>query len=141
TMGRDGVLPHAFFGRLAPRFGTPVLVILLVSAISLLAAWVSLGLLASMISFGALVAFSVVNLAVIKHYLVDERRRSARDRFVFGVLPSVGCVLTAWLWTSLSAESLTVGIRWLTAGAVYLGLLTRGFTRRPPEMHLSERDE
>ena len=140
TMGRDGVLPRGFFGRLAPRFGTPVPVILLVSVISLLAAWVSLGLLASMISFGALVAFSVVNLAVIKHYLIDDdRRRSARDRVRFGVMPAIGCLLTAWLWTSLSTESLTVGLRWLAAGVVYLGLLTRGFTRRPPD--LREHDE
>ncbi|MEW6323302.1 MAG: APC family permease [Acidobacteriota bacterium] len=138
TMGRDGVLPGGFFGFVAPRFGTPVPVILLVSAVSLLAVWVSLSLLASMISFGALVAFSAVNLAVIKHHLIDARRRSVRDWIRFGVLPGVGCALTAWLWTSLSAESLTVGLQWLAAGAVYLAARTRGFTRRPPDMHWSE---
>ena len=31
------------------------------------------GYLASMVSFGALVAFSAVNLSVIKHYFVDSR--------------------------------------------------------------------
>jgi amino acid transporter len=154
TMGRDGVLPRGFFGRLSSRFGTPVLVILLVSAISLLAAWLSLGLLASMISFGALVAFSVVNLAVIKHYLIDDHRESGTgsrpstrlgaalslpkgrepDYVRHGVLPAIGCILTAWLWTSLSGDSLTIGIRWLAAGAIYLAWLTRGFTRRPPEV-------
>jgi amino acid transporter len=139
TMGRDGVLPREFFGRLAPRFGTPVPVILLVSAISLLAAWLSLGLLASMISFGALVAFSVVNLAVVKHYLFDRPRGPAssaprRDWLRYGVLPAIGCLLTAWLWTSLSGDSLAIGLRWLAAGAVYLAWLTRGFTRRPPEV-------
>ena len=114
------------------------------SAISLLAVWLSLGLLASMISFGALVAFSVVNLAVIKHYLIDRgrepgtgsRERAAhpprRDWVRHGVLPAIGCILTAWLWTSLSTDSLSVGLRWLAAGAVYLAWLTRGFTRPPP---------
>jgi amino acid transporter len=137
TMGRDDVLPRAFFGRLARRFGTPVLAILLVSAISLLAAWLSLELLASMISFGALVAFTVVNVAVIKHYLVDEGRRGGGDWVRFGVVPAIGCLLTAWLWTSLSADALGVGLRWLAAGAIYLAALTRGFTRRPPGMSLA----
>jgi amino acid transporter len=132
TMGRDGMLPRGVFGRLDARFGTPVPAILVVSAVSLLAMWVSLAILASMISFGALVAFSVVNLAVIKYYLVDRRRRPGAEWLRHGVLPGIGCVLTAWLWTSLSRESLTVGLEWLTAGALYLGILTRGFTGLPP---------
>lgn len=138
SMGRDGVLPRRVFGHLEPRFGTPVRAVLLVSVISLLAVWVSLGILASMISFGALVAFSVVNLAVIKHYLIDQRRRTSRDWVIDGLLPLIGCVLTAWLWTSLSRESLTVGLQWLAFGAAYIAILTRGLTRTPPEMNLSE---
>ena len=56
-----------------------------------------------------------------------------------GLLPLVGCVLSAWLWTSLSRESLTVGLRWLALGAVYLAILTRGFTRTPPEMSIEDK--
>ncbi|MDT0550600.1 APC family permease, partial [Streptomyces lonegramiae] len=73
AMGRDGVLPRSFFGHVSPRFATPVYAILAVSAVSLLATVISLTTLASVISFGALVAFSVVNLSVIKHYFVDRR--------------------------------------------------------------------
>ena len=47
-----------------------------VSVVSLLALVIDLGILASLISFGALVAFSVVNLSVIKHYFIDQRERS-----------------------------------------------------------------
>jgi putrescine importer len=72
----------------------------------------------------------VVNLAVIKHYLMDQHRKSRWFRH--GVLPAIGCVLTAWLWTRLSGESLSIGLRWLAAGALYLAWLTRGFTRLPP---------
>ncbi len=132
TMGRDGVLPRRFFGRLSARYGTPVSAIALVSVVSLLALKVSLALLASMISFGALVAFSVVNLAVIGHYLLERESkvggqesnlpRRRPQRFQYGILPGIGCVLTAWLWTSLSRESLTIGLEWLAAGAIYLGL-------------------
>jgi amino acid transporter len=137
-MGRDGVLPTRIFGRINSRFGTPDLVILLVSVISLLALWVSLGLLTSMICFGALVAFSVVNVAVMKHHLVDRGLHSASEIFRYGVVPVIGCALTAWLWTSLSKQSLVVGIGWLACGAVYLALLTRGFTRKPPALDLAD---
>jgi len=137
TMGRDGMLPHVF-GGLAARFGTPVLAILVVSAISLLAIWIDLDTLASMISFGALVAFSAVNLAVIKHHVIDQRQRSGRQLLLYGILPACGCALTAWLWTSLQRQSMVVGLSWLAVGVVYLLIITRGLRRTPPAMALGE---
>jgi amino acid transporter len=137
TMGRDGMLPHVF-GGLSARYGTPVLAILIVSALSLLAIWIDLGTLASMISFGALVAFSAVNLSVIKHHVIDQRQRSGHQVLVYGVLPACGCALTAWLWTSLQRQSMVVGLSWLAAGAVYLLIITRGLRRTPPAMALGE---
>ncbi len=71
-MGRDKVLPQRTFGKLSPRFGTPVFAIVLVSAFSLLALIIDLATLASLISFGALVAFSAVNLAVVRTHLVSR---------------------------------------------------------------------
>jgi amino acid transporter len=147
TMGRDNVLPRRLVGRLSPRFGSPARAVLLVSAVSLLAVWASLDLLASMISFGALVAFSVVNVAVIKHYVIDRgarapgedlagadqgRGRSPAFWLRYLLLPGAGCLLTAWLWTHLSAASLRVGLQWLAGGGIYLALLTRGFRRTVP---------
>jgi len=138
TMGRDGVLPPRVFGRLSARFHTPVPAILVVSALSLLAILIDLGTMASMISFGALVAFSVVNLAVIKHFVIDQGQRSARALFVYGLLPLVGCLLTAWLWTSLQRESLVVGLGWLAAGTLYLLIITRGLRHTPPAMQFED---
>ena len=134
AMGRDGVLPRSVFGRLSPRFNTPVPAVLIVGALSLSALVVSLELAAAMISFGALVAFSMVNLAVIKHYLIDRRQRSATDLLRHGLVPAIGFGVTAWLWTSLTSLTFTVGLSWLGVGFVYLLVLTRGFTRKPPSM-------
>ena len=67
--------------------------------ISLAAIWIDLATLASVVSFGALVAFSFVNLTVIKHYFIDEGEKNVVNNLV---LPLIGFVLTAWLWTSLS---------------------------------------
>jgi amino acid transporter len=80
AMGRDGILPRPVFGHVSPRFSTPVWAILVVSVVSLLAEVITLTTLASLISFGALVAFSVVNLSVIKHYFIDQRERSVCPR-------------------------------------------------------------
>ncbi len=131
AMGRDGVLPR-FFARLSRRYQTPIGAAIFVGVVSLAALFADLNTVASLISFGALAAFSLVNLSVIKHFLVDERRRGAAAVLRFGVLPALGFALTAWLWFSLSALALTVGLVWIGVGIVWLAVLTRGFRRRPP---------
>ncbi|MDU9401373.1 APC family permease [Pseudomonas sp. zfem004] len=131
TMGRDRVLPQRSFGYLSPRFGTPVFATLLVSAFSLLALVIDLATLASLISFGALVAFSAVNLAVVKTHLVNESvNRNLKGLLRYGVVPLVGLGLTLWLWTSLSALTLVIGLCWFALGLAYLAALTAGF-RKP----------
>lgn len=138
AMGRDGTLPRRFFGRLHERFRTPVFATLLVGAISLTALFISLGLAAAVVSFGALVAFSFVNLSVIKHYVIDEGRRTPADLVKYAVAPGIGVLLTLWLWTSLTGTTFAVGLAWVGIGFAYLLVLTRGFSRRPPELRLEE---
>lgn len=141
AMGRDGVLPRSFFGYLHPRFHNPTRATLAVGVVSLVALVISLELASAMISFGALVAFSFVNLSVIKYYVVDQRRRTTPDLLKYGLAPAIGVLLTLWLWTSLSGLTFVVGLSWAAAGLVYLVGLTRMFTRRPPELHLDEADQ
>lgn len=140
AMGRDGVLPRRFLGRLHERFATPANATMLVGAVSFVALAITLELAAAVISFGALVAFSMVNLSVIKHYLIDQGERGALAVFRYGVIPLIGVGLTVWLWTSLSAITFQVGLAWLAIGLAYLVYLTRGFRRRPPVLDLAEAD-
>lgn len=135
AMGREGVLPRSVFARLHAKFNTPVLSILFVALASLMALVLSLSLVASMISFGALIAFTFVNLCVIKHFIIDRQAPlTAATILRCLVAPGIGVMLTLWLWTSLDAQALTVGIIWLSIGVVYLGFITRFFTRRPPSI-------
>ncbi|MCV7252948.1 amino acid permease [Mycobacterium hackensackense] len=138
AMGRDGILPRKVFGHVSVRFSTPVYAIGFVSVISLAAVFVDLALLASVVSFGALVAFSVVNLSVIKHYFVDLKHRAGAQLLGSLVLPLIGFVLTLWLWTSLSGTALIVGLIWLAIGFVWLLGVTRGFSRPTPTLDLAE---
>jgi amino acid transporter len=136
SMGRDGILPRQFFGHISPKFSTPVYAIVLVSLVSLLAIVIDLTTLASIISFGALVAFSAVNLAVIKHYFIDQGDRSGAGLVRHLILPLIGFVLTGWLWTSLSELTMIVGLCWLGAGLLWLLAVTRGLTRPTPVMDI-----
>ncbi|MFE4672321.1 APC family permease [Streptomyces sp. NPDC056723] len=138
AMGRDGVLPRRVFGRLHPRLLTPVIPNLIVGAFGLTALSISLATASSMISFGALAAFSWVNLSVVKHYVVDGGRRSARDLLRYLFLPVLGVMFSLYLWTSLSKLTSIVGLSWFGVGTVYLLVLTRGFTRQPPSLALDD---
>src|SRR5699024_6084566 len=77
AMGRDGQLPKKFFGKLHPKFKTPMNNILLISFLSLSALFLSLSLVTSFINFGAFLAFIFVNISVImlkrKEDLLKER--------------------------------------------------------------------
>ena len=138
AMGRDGVLPKSFFGRLSPRFHTPILATLAVAVVSLLALAVDLTFISEMVSFGALIAFSAVNLSVIKHFVIDRKHRGGRAMLNSLVLPGIGFCLTLWLWTSLSPRTLLIGAIWLVLGIGYLALVTRGFRRPTPMLDLTE---
>jgi putrescine importer len=135
AMGRDGIMPRKVFGHVSTRFSTPTFAILVVSVISLAALWIDLGFLASIVSFGALVAFSAVNLTVIKHYFFDEGEKNVLNNVV---LPVIGFLLTVWLWFNLSGLTLEVGVIWLALGFVWLLIVTRAFQRPTPVLDMEE---
>jgi putrescine importer len=140
AMGRDGSLPRSVFARLHPKYRTPVVANLVVGAIGLTALFISLTTTFSMISFGALAAFSFVNLSVIKHYVIDRGRRSGADLVKFGLVPFLGVLFTLYLWTQLTTYTFKIGLGWLAIGFVYLLVLTRMFTRQPPALYVGDDD-
>ncbi|WP_258196944.1 APC family permease [Pseudomonas entomophila] len=137
AMGRDGVLPRKL-GQLVTKKRVPACAILLVGLVSLTALAISLETVANMISFGALCAFSAVNLAVIKHYLGHEGLRDPKSLLRYGLVPGLGFISTLWLWTSLSSLSFTIGLCWMGAGVLLLMGLTRAFRVKLPELQMTE---
>ncbi len=138
AMGREGVLPKKIFFNLNKRFRTPHFSILFVSTLSLSALFISLPLAVSMISFGALVAFTFVNLSVIKHFIINKKVRNVSGLVQCGLLPLIGVLLCLWLWTSLGHLAIKIGVSWLTIGLIYLLFLTRGFKKEPPSVSEDE---
>ncbi|MET3291521.1 UNVERIFIED_CONTAM: putrescine importer [Brevibacillus sp. OAP136] len=138
TMGRDGQLPKKFFGTLHPKFKTPVNNILLISIFSLLALFLSLDLVASFINFGAFLAYTSVNIAVIVHYFIKKKERSFKGTVLYLIVPTIGAALDIFLLLNLDVNSKILGVSWFIIGFIYLLVLTRGFKKRPPELKIEE---
>lgn len=137
AMGRDGAIPRVF-GKLVSKKRVPATAIMLISLLSLIALFVTLDTVANMISFGALFAFSAVNLAVIKYYLVDQKRTGLRDYLSYGALPAAGFLSTIWLWSSLSSMTFMIGFGWMCLGFICLLSATRLLRDRLPELQMAE---
>lgn len=71
---------------------------------------IDLPVLADIISFGALIVFSVVNLSIMKHYSVAHDECSRAHFFNHLLLPLMGLDLTLWLWTRLAPRTLLIGL-------------------------------
>lgn len=140
VMGRNGVLrPARMFAYVHPRFRTPVFTVVLVGVVSLLAIAPTLELVASVINFGALIAFTFVNLSVIAYFVVRKGRyRTPKDIVSYLVLPLVGAGLTGVLWSFLQQDALTLGLTWTVIGVVYLAILTKGFRSNVSDFALEE---
>ncbi|MFK3773481.1 APC family permease [Pseudomonas sp. NPDC089406] len=133
VMGRDNVLPAGVFARLHPRYKTPVLNIIVVGLISLSAIFFDLVTATSVINFGALVAFSFVNLSVINHcFLREGLRQGLANKMKYLVLPTIGFCIIVSLWLDLNEHSLLFGGVWAALGVLYLGWLTKAFRVAPP---------
>lgn len=134
AMGRDGVLPR-IFGKLQPRFATPVFGIVLTGLVGLVALTLDVSTSTSFINFGAFTAFTFVNISVLATWLRD---RSGKRVLTWVVFPVIGAVVDLWLLVNLDGIALVFGLVWLAIGIVALAAITRGFRRPPPEMTFEE---
>ena len=138
VMGRNGVMPRVF-AHVHPRRHTPIWAVLAVGLVSLFAITPSLELVSSMINFGALVAFSFVNLSVVAYFVWRRREyRSAKQIATNIALPLVGFAMTAVLWSFLHKDALIMGLAWAGAGVVYAVVRSKVTGRRVSDASLDE---
>ncbi|MEK3884992.1 APC family permease [Paenibacillus sp. PL2-23] len=119
VFGRDAVLPKKVFGALHPKFRTPAVNIIIVAAFSMLALVISLDFAVKCVSFGALTAFTFVNLSVILKLYIKEKRRSFKETILYLVCPLIGACFIGWLLSLLDGQALWLGMTWIAIGIVY----------------------
>ncbi len=125
AMGRDGFLPKRWFGYIHPKLRTPVLNVLLVGALMLFALYMDLLTATSFINFGALIAFSFVNISVMAYYFRKQKNKSIKDWWGFVLSPLIGTTFIAFLWVNLEATSMMLGLLWSSVGLIYLLYLVK----------------
>ena len=134
VMGRDGVFPKSFFGYVHPKWRTPAMNIILVGAIALLAINFDLVMATALINFGALVAFTFVNLSVISQFWIREKRnKTLKDHFQYLFLPMCGALTVGALWVNLEESSMVLGLIWAAIGLIYLACVTKSFRNPVPQ--------
>jgi putrescine importer len=142
VMGRDNVLPKKFFGYIHPRFRTPVFNVIFVGLVCFTAVFFDLETATSFINFGALTAFTFVNLSVIAYYAVKKKmHKTPKEIFSYVIMPLIGAGCIAVLWSNLESNSFILGLGWALIGFIYLMYLTKMFKIRPAEFGFDEADE
>ena len=139
SMGRDGIFPKRFFGYVSPKTKTPVKNILFVGiGTAVTACLVDLLSISSIVNFGALIAFTMVNLSVIAHFYVREKRRGFKNVMKYLVSPAIGALICIVVFINLDKMALIIGGSWTVIGIIYMAVMTKGFKQLPKEMSLSE---
>ena len=134
AMGRDGVLPRKFFGKLNSKTHTPINSIVLTGIVALFAIFLDVTKATAYINFGGFVAFFFVNLSVIAYYFVKQRQRSLKGTILYLVFPVLGALLCLYLLIHLDRLAIILGCAWTVAGIIYLLVLTKGLKEEPPEL-------
>jgi len=141
VMGRNGVLPRKAFGYVHPKFRTPAFNVIFVGAVSLLAIGPNLELISAVINFGALIAFTFVNLSVIAYFAFQQKRyKRPVDIFSYIIMPSIGAGFTGVLWYFLHADAFIGGIVWVSIGIIYMLFLTKFFRTKMADLDFDEAD-
>lgn len=124
AMARDRQLPH-FLAHVHPVRKVPERAVLLVSVVSLVCGLLfvgQLGLLSSLVNFGALFSFLMLHAAVIAHFIFKKRSRAFGRHLL---APLTGFVIIGFVLANADVHAKMGGLVWLVLGAVVLAWLRR----------------
>jgi amino acid transporter len=134
AMARDRQLPH-FLAHVSERRRVPVYATFVVAVVSLgVGIWMSerddgITTLSTLVNFGALSAFVLLHLSVLRHYGM-RRTGERRNPWRHIVAPTIGAAIIIYVMIKADVAAKTVGLIWLGVGlAVLAGFYATG--RRP----------
>lgn len=134
VMGRDDVISKNIFGKIHPKLFTPVNNILIAGGVALTAGFISLETVVNLISFGALTAFSFVNISVLFHYVFRNKQyNTPKQMLSYIVVPVLGFISVFLMWLEVDSITLKVGLFWAALGFIWLGIKTGGFKKPVPQ--------
>jgi amino acid transporter len=116
SMSRDGQLP-SFLSKISSR-KVPMAAILVVSALSLVLVLFfvgQIGLISSLVNFGALFGFCLLHVSVVWYYMV---RKKSRNYLLHLVVPTLGFLIIGYVLFNADVLAKVGGLVWLVVGAV-----------------------
>jgi amino acid transporter len=126
AMARDGQLPR-FLAHVHPKRRVPERAILFVAAVSLVLGLFfvgQVGLVSSLVNFGALFSFLMLHVSVVVYFLVKRRSRTFGAHLLS---PVIGFAIVAFVLVNADVHAKVGGLAWLAIGAIVLvGLRLRG---------------
>lgn len=139
AMARDKVLPSQL-SYISKKTQTPVVATILVAIIvTPISLFCSLSFITSIVSFGALLGFILLNIAVINKFLFknDEPISLKRKIINYGIYPMIGLAITIWIFVNLDINAHLIGSIWMIIGFLYLAVVTKLFSNPVPQLELS----
>jgi amino acid transporter len=116
SMSRDGQLP-SFLSKISSR-KVPISAILVVSALSVVLVLFfvgQIGLISSLVNFGALFGFCLLHVSVVWYYLV---RQKSKNYLLHLVVPTLGFLIIGYVLFNADSLAKIGGLVWLVIGAV-----------------------
>ena len=124
SMARDGKLPRAL-AHVHPARKVPERAVFLVAAVTLVLGIGLVGeleLLASMVSFGALLSFLLLHASVVAHFMVQRKSRNWLRHLL---APALGFGIVAYVLWNAEIPAKIAGGAWMAAGLAVLFVLWR----------------
>ena len=115
SMARDRQLPHVL-AYVEPKRQVPQNAMLFIAGLSLIVGILGTTqqtLLTTLVTFGALTAYILLNLAVLWHYGVREK---GRDIFRFWISPIIGTLVLGYALWNADWHAKLLGLAWLAIG-------------------------
>lgn len=132
SMGRDRVIPKVF-GKVHPKFKTPYVGAIFLGIVALiLSLFLDMSSLATLVNFGALSSFIMLNFAVFLYFFVrNKKRHSFGDVVKYLICPWIGIVILVYVFTGFNTLTYEVGITWLIIGIIVGAVKSHGYKEVP----------
>lgn len=128
SMSRDGRLP-GFLSRISSR-QVPLYAVLVVTGLTIVLVLFfvgQIGVISSLVNFGALFGFMLLHVSVVWHYTVRKR---SRNWLLHLVVPVVGFAIIAYVLANATIEAKIGGLIWLVVGAIVFAVFRRSAAAR-----------
>ncbi len=132
SMGRDKVIP-SIFGKVHPKYQTPWVGAIFIGAVALVLSLVlTMADLATLVNFGALASFIMLNFAVFWYFFIKEKKRYSFGNIVkYLICPWLGILILGYVFTGFDVMTYIMGVSWFVIGFIICAVKSKGFKEVP----------